>query len=237
MILTIGYEHITPDALRARAEAIRAVVVDCRSSVARTKRGFGRRQLEALLGDGYTYRGDTLGGRGAGVTAEGVAWLRSESRALEGRGRNVLLLGQEGAPGDCNRHHMIAAPHFPDTLHVYDPGEGDDAAEIITTRELVRALRADDVDYARTPWADFLAGQALGPAQVWATLAIEGHAAPVAAAPALVEALRELLLFPRILSLSQRNEWCSPERMNSCFKNLPKRFSSFSKKYSSSRLL
>lgn len=183
MILTIGYQHISAETLRARAQSLRAVVVDCRSSVARTKRGFGRRQLETLLGDGYTYRGDTLGGRGAGVTPEGVAWLRAESRALERQGRNVLLLCQEGAPGDCHRHHHIAAPHFPDALHVYDPGEGDEAVEIITTRELVRALRADDVDYDRTPWGDFLAGQALGPAQVWATLAIEGHAEP-AAAPA-----------------------------------------------------
>jgi hypothetical protein len=162
MILTIGYEHITPDTLAARAKALGAIVVDCRSSVARTKAGFGKRQLATLLGaDGYTWQGAILGGRGEGVTPAGVEWLRAENRAREGQGVNLLLMCQEGAPGECHRHHQIAGPHFPDAIHVYDPGEGDDAVEVITARELARALAADDVDYARTGWADLIAGQGL----------------------------------------------------------------------------
>jgi hypothetical protein len=164
MIFTIGYESITPTTLRERAEALRAVVVDCRSSVARTKAGFGRVQLQTLLGpEWYVWRGDVLGGRGAGVTSEGVTWLRDAEAVAEQEGRNILLMCKEGAPGECHRHHMIAGPHAPDALHVYDPGEGDDAVEVVTARELTRALAADDVNYARTSWADLIAGQALGP--------------------------------------------------------------------------
>lgn len=167
MLLTIGYQYITPEQLRERAKALRAVVIDVRSSVKRTKAGFGPRQLQELLSldAGYAHR-PNLGGRGDGPTAEGIAWLAGQVKALEVAGLNAIIMCQEGAPGECHRHHMIAGPHFPDALHIFDPGEGDEAVEVFTARELAAAI-AGDGTYAMTGWHDFLASQGLadGPRQ------------------------------------------------------------------------
>lgn len=160
MLLTIGYQYITPEQLRERAKALRAVVIDVRSSVKRTKAGFGSRQLQLLLGDdGYVHRPD-LGGRGDGPTGDALGWLIGTVAGKELNGRNVLLLCQEGAPGECHRHHMIAGPRFPDALHIFDPGEGDEAVEVFTARELTAAISGDGT-YAMLGWHDFLASQGL----------------------------------------------------------------------------
>lgn len=163
MLLTIGYQYITPEQLRERAKALRAVVIDVRSSVKRTKAGFGSRQLQLLLGeDGYVHRPD-LGGRGDGPTGDALGWLIGTVAGKELNGRNVLLLCQEGAPGECHRHHMIAGPRFPDALHIFDPGEGDEAVEVFTARELTAAISGDGT-YAMLGWHDFLASQGLADA-------------------------------------------------------------------------
>lgn len=160
MLLTIGYQYITPEVLRARAKALNAVVIDVRSSVKRTKAGFGSRQLQQLLGDGgYVHRPD-LGGRGDGPTGEAMGWLIGTVAVEEMKGRNVIVMCQEGAPGECHRHHKIAWPRYPDALHIFDPGEGDEAVEVFTARELDGAISGEGT-YAMVGWADFLASQGL----------------------------------------------------------------------------
>ena len=102
-IYSWGYDNSTPDRLEELAETLAARVIDVRSVPNSRRPGFGRRQLEALLGVRYVWKGETLGGRAPGVTPQGLAYLRSLPPE-----ENVILLCKEAAPGDCHRHFAIA---------------------------------------------------------------------------------------------------------------------------------
>ena len=135
MIYSIGYAALTPERLDAIASHFQAVVVDVRSIPTSRHRGFGGRQLAALLGPGrYVWKGDVLGGRPPGVLPEGLAFLR----ALE-PDQNVLLLCMEEAPGDCHRHRAIALALLPeiDVVHICQD-------ELVDASELQRAIEEDD---------------------------------------------------------------------------------------------
>jgi len=147
MILTIGYQRLTPQRLADLATQFNATVIDVRGSLFRCKSGFGRRQLEALLGPRYEYRGDKgLGNRGANcVTADGLAWV-----VAEGEARNLLLMCQEEAPGDCHRHHLIAVALDCPVFHVYQD-------DVIEASDLQTAIESGAEEYDCVGLADFVA--------------------------------------------------------------------------------
>ena len=101
-IYSVGYENIDPTYLVELSQSLGAVVIDVRARMSRVKAGFGRRQLETLLGDNYQWRGDILGGFGQDTT-EGRRWLADFDKPS-------ILLCKEYWPGDCHRHQTIAAP-------------------------------------------------------------------------------------------------------------------------------
>lgn len=129
MIFTIGYQKLTPERLKEIATKLRALVVDCRHKPVSRKKGFGGNQLRELLGTAhYKQMGHWLGGRG-NVREEGILWLRGIKALLltpenaritqHPNCRNVMLLCQEEAPGECHRHEDICKEHFPDAVHIY----------------------------------------------------------------------------------------------------------------------
>lgn len=159
MIYTIGYEALTPEVLRDTAIGLAATVIDVRSRPTTRRRGFGRRQLEALLGTRYQWHGDALGGfalkegieylpypkksgiKGAsGTTMEGINFLRS----FPG---NVLLLCVEEAPGECHRHIVICEQFFPRARHIYRD-------EVVTACELEQAINWDR-QHPNGPFAEY----------------------------------------------------------------------------------
>lgn len=162
MIYSIGYEYLAPADLAAIAVKLNARVIDVRSRPSgRVKRGFARKDLQHLIeqgGGSYDWRGFELGGRGLGVLARGLDYLAAradDSGMLE---RNLLLLCQESAPGDCHRHHAIAMPlaaRGVTVVHIYED-------EVFTATALQRALDDDDPDaaYDRVTFAELLAGEA-----------------------------------------------------------------------------
>jgi hypothetical protein len=78
------------------------------------------------------WAGDQLGGKGKGVTREGLDALAKDKRRL-------LLLCQEQAPADCHRFHSIALPPLKrgiNVLHVFED-------EVIETTDLKRAIKND----------------------------------------------------------------------------------------------
>lgn len=149
MILTIGYQNLRPAELLSLATQLDATVIDVRGSLSRCKSGFGPRQLEALLGDRYQWRGDKgLGNRHPNyVTDEGIAWLAEQDRA----DRVLILMCQEEAPGECHRHNLIATALLPlgvDALHICDD-------EVVSASDLERAMRSDS-DYDCVSLESFL---------------------------------------------------------------------------------
>jgi hypothetical protein len=140
MIFSIGYQGLVgPEVLLRLATRLDATVVDVRSVPTSRKRGFGRRQLDGLLGGRYQWRGDVLGGRGDGPTAEGLNALTTPPEALFGH-PNLVLMCMEEAPGECHRHHAIAVPLLDlgiDVQHIYRD-------EIVLASALQEAL--DDPD-------------------------------------------------------------------------------------------
>ncbi|RZN30495.1 hypothetical protein [Bradyrhizobium sp. Leo121] len=115
MIYTIGYHALTPARLQLIASRLGARVIDVRGGTMRAKSGFGRRQLEALLGEAYEWRGDRLGNRGTNrVTREGIAELKQEDQT-----KTLLLLCVCESPEGCHRHMQITGPHFPAALHIW----------------------------------------------------------------------------------------------------------------------
>lgn len=167
MIYTIGYEHLAPADLAAIATKLNARVIDVRSRPSgRVKRGFSRLDLQRFLeaqGGSYDWRGFELGGRGLGVLASGLDYLAAradDSGMLE---RNLLLLCQESAPGDCHRHHRIALPlaaRGVPVVHLYNVLDRDES-EAFTATALQRALDDADPDaaYDCVTVAELLAGE------------------------------------------------------------------------------
>jgi uncharacterized protein (DUF488 family) len=115
MLYTVGYQHHTPETLRNLLDSLQVdLLVDVRSSPRSRKRGFGRAKLEGYFGKRYQWRGDRLGGRGAGPTKAGLDELARDRRTL-------MLMCMEEAPGDCHRHGSIAVRLLPrlDVCHVF----------------------------------------------------------------------------------------------------------------------
>lgn len=137
-LYTIGYQALAPERLRAIAHGLDAIVIDCRLYPVSRINGYHKSHLQALLGARYEARGQQLGGIRHGTShtsAAGIAGIRADLAA----GRNLILMCMEHAPGDCHRHQLIAAPHFPDALHIYED-------ELIRADELQRALSHPDPD-------------------------------------------------------------------------------------------
>lgn len=133
MIYTIGYQRLAPQRLQEIVTGLDATLMDCRHVPTSRKPGFSGKALRELLGPRYVQAGDNLGGRGF-TTDVGIKALREASR-----GRNVVLLCMEEAPGDCHRHFTICGPHFPEAIHIYQD-------ELVTAAELERANQ-EDTDY------------------------------------------------------------------------------------------
>lgn len=152
MILTIGYQNLRPAELLSLATQLDATVIDVRGSLNRCKSGFGPRQLEALLGARYEYRGNKgLGNRHPNyVTDAGIAWLAEQEK----QGRTLIIMCQEHSPADCHRHHQIACQllwsHEVHALHICDD-------EVIDAAELEAALEAEASEYDCEKLPDFLA--------------------------------------------------------------------------------
>lgn len=113
MILTIGYADLTPAQLANFARKTGGKIIDCRAKKGRSKMGFGTRQLEALLGSQYEWRGNELGGFG-NTTKAGIDRLRRDAKK-----KTMVLLCACGDPHDCHRHIDICEPHFPDAQHIF----------------------------------------------------------------------------------------------------------------------
>lgn len=144
-IYSVGYQKLTPAGLAELVRGLGAVLIDVRSHPAgRVRRGFGKSDLQALLGPLYEWHGKALGGKGKGVTAAGLDMLAADPRRL-------LLMCMEHAPGECHRHHTIAVPLLARGVvvrHVYED-------QVVAADELQRAIDRDD-DYEFTSLADLL---------------------------------------------------------------------------------
>lgn len=147
MIYTVGYQQHSPESLRALMDALHVdVLIDVRSSPSSRKKGFSRKSLQCLLGTHYEWRGDRLGGRGKGPTANGLAELETESRT-------VLLMCMEHLPGDCHRYHAIAAPLAKRSVECWHVV----GQECIETKQVARALASSDCRYDCASVADMSA--------------------------------------------------------------------------------
>ena len=141
ILATVGYSGRSPQEVGDLCQRLQATLVDVRSRPTSRRAEWRRERLEAQFGHQYAWRGDRLGGMGAGPTAEGLDELAREIEA----GRNLVLLCAERAPGDCHRHHRIAVPLLArgiDAVHVYRDDEAGDV--VIAASELVRADAEDD---------------------------------------------------------------------------------------------
>lgn len=106
-LFSIGYEGLPAARLLKIAEHFDAQVIDVRGSRHCRTRGYGSKQLPALLGRRYEWRGDTLGNKGGNTTTrKGLEALAGEFDHDEGP--HAILLCREAAPGDCHRHFLIA---------------------------------------------------------------------------------------------------------------------------------
>jgi hypothetical protein len=140
-LYSIGYENITPVDLKALSDRLAATVIDVRARMSRTKSGFGKLQLGALLGSRYEWHGDILGGFGQDTT-EGRKWLATFDHP-------AILLCKEFWPGDCHRHQTIAAPILREPLPGAKPR---DTAHIWLDQDIV--LMASDLGPDGEPLTD-----------------------------------------------------------------------------------
>jgi hypothetical protein len=155
VIYTVGYGAMRPRDLAALAEGLDATVIDIRGRPSSRRPGFGGRQLAALLGERYQWRGDKLGGVNHLSRARSL-WPAACRRLVEdmrARALRPLLLCQCHEPGGCHRHQValelaqtprLAADPPLRVVHVFE-------RESIEAGELQRALSAGD-DYTYMPW-------------------------------------------------------------------------------------
>lgn len=151
---TAGYGRMTPDQLRALAEGLDVTVVDVRGRPVSRRSGFGRRQLEKLLGERYQWRGNQLGGLHhlANARDHWPAGLR----ALVAEVSRPLLLCACDAPVHCHRHMLALelarqAPAVT-TIHLYHDLETN-SWEAIRADEFQRSI-VDGDTYECVIWDD-----------------------------------------------------------------------------------
>lgn len=169
MIFSVGYQKIQPARLVELCDRLDAFIVDVRAKPVSRKPGFGRRQLEALLGERYVWRGDQLGGLPPSwrdgrplpkATSAGIDWLVTGEHNITTSPRNVILMCQEEFPGDCHRHLTIARALLRESisLAVWHLHEED----VVSSEQLDRALRADEpeVEYEALEPLEWLANAA-----------------------------------------------------------------------------
>lgn len=135
-LYTIGYQALPPERLLQIAQALDATVIDVRKTPVSRIKGYHKCHLQTLLGDRYQARGAELGGIRNGIShtsPAGIERLRTDLAA----GRNLILMCMEHSPGDCHRHQLICAPHFPGAMHIYED-------ELIEARELEACLTHPD---------------------------------------------------------------------------------------------
>ena len=117
-IYSVGYSKQKPAYIAELAEALRATVLDVRGNPMSRVAGFGRLQLQALLGARYKWVGrDGLGNRPPTitVTSAGITSLTKLDRP-------VILMCKCYSPGECHRHNLIAVPLLKkgiDVRHIY----------------------------------------------------------------------------------------------------------------------
>ena len=153
MILSIGYERLSPADLAALVTRTGATLVDVRGGRGRTKAGFGHRQLADLLGDAYEWWGESLGNMGENrVTAQGLE--RLAARFGELHAPHAILMCQEEAPGECHRHHHVAVPLLDKgralVRHLFRD-------EVVNAMDLETAYRYGATEYRAQPLAGFFA--------------------------------------------------------------------------------
>lgn len=164
IVWTVGYGKMYPADLKTLAESLDAVVVDIRGRPISRRPGFGRRQLEELLGDRYQWRGDHMGGIYHLPNARDL-WPAASRRLVAdmvdgylgwrspGTAKDPILLCQCHAPGQCHRH-MVAvellkqAPIVTDTpikvVHIFE-------RESFEATELARSISEND-EYDMYEW-------------------------------------------------------------------------------------
>jgi hypothetical protein len=141
MILSIGYEALKPARLLAIAERFDATVIDVRGSRHCRTSGYGSKQLPALLGKRYEWRGEELGNKDGNTTTK--RGLENLVGTFDHPDHNAILLCREHAAGDCHRHFMIAKPLLGwgvDVLHIC----GD---ELVYASDLQHMLDGKATDY------------------------------------------------------------------------------------------
>jgi hypothetical protein len=155
VIYTIGYGQLRPDALAGLAESLDVTVVDVRGRPVSRRPGFGRRQLETLLGERYTWRGDTLGGVNhlAGARFHWPSGLRHVMASVQ----RPMLLCACHAPGCCHRHQLALTAQSTD-MQVWTMERGGAPLfvhlfqnEAVTATELQRSIDDGD-EYQATIW-------------------------------------------------------------------------------------
>jgi len=153
MIYTLGYGQLVPAQVLTIAEGLDAVVVDVRGRPVSRRPGFGRRQLETLLGARYEWQGDQLGGLHHLADAR-AKWPDGLRRMLQLR-QPLVMLCQCHAPGVCHRHQLALELHRmfgTDPVHLfYDAG----IWEATFTTELQRSIEAGPNDeYECFTWSE-----------------------------------------------------------------------------------
>lgn len=147
-LFSIGYQELTPASLAKLVQDLDCTLIDCRTYPSgRVKKGFSRLDLTALMGERYEWQGKQLGGKGQGVTAAGLEWLKAQD------GRRLMLMCMEHSPGDCHRFHGIAVPLLADgidVLHIYEDGA-------IKTANLKKAIDEETGQYDYYDLADVIA--------------------------------------------------------------------------------
>jgi uncharacterized protein (DUF488 family) len=121
MIYTLGYQRLDIAQLDALIAELDCILVDCRAQPFSRRPEFRRAALAQHYAYRYVWKGDVLGGMPKGATehkvsAEGLDWLRAFEHS---RASNVLLMCMEENPSHCHRHQLIAGPHFPQALHIW----------------------------------------------------------------------------------------------------------------------
>jgi uncharacterized protein (DUF488 family) len=119
-IYTLGYQTFTHEEILSlmRERGVKRLV-DVRTTPYSKKPGFTKDELEAACREQYEWRGDILGGKGDGVSEEGIRWLVEQEDDL-------LLMCMEDSPCQCHRYWLIARKLLDygiECVHIYEGKE------------------------------------------------------------------------------------------------------------------